>query len=53
MRIVKSKPAPALTKEEFLARLKKARELYKPLPEFAHMDGFEYQRWIRPDLIDI
>lgn len=53
VRIVKSEPLPRLTREEFTDRLRKARELYKPLPEFADMNGLEYQRWIRPDRIDI
>jgi hypothetical protein len=52
-RIVKGGPAPQVTKEEFKHRLDRARELYKPLPEFAGMSGLEYQRWIRPDRIDI
>jgi AbrB family looped-hinge helix DNA binding protein len=53
VRIVKGGPAPQVTKEEFKHRLDRARELYKPLPEFAGMSGLEYQRWIRPDRIDI
>jgi AbrB family looped-hinge helix DNA binding protein len=53
VRIMKSEPAAEPTKEEWLARLQEARERFKPLPEFATMDGLEYQRWIRPDRIDI
>ncbi len=53
VRIIKAEPEAELTKEEWLARLQEARERYKPLPEFANMDGLEYQRWIRPDRIDI
>lgn len=53
VRIVRSGPTPPMTKEEFLKRIAKARELYRPSPEFANMDGLEYQRWIRPDRIDI
>jgi len=53
VRIVKADPKAEPTKEEWLARLQEARERYKPLPEFANMDGLEYQRWIRPDRIDI
>jgi AbrB family looped-hinge helix DNA binding protein len=53
VRIVKSEPPPRLTRDEFLERLQKARELYKVRPEFADMDGLAYQRWIRPDRIDI
>lgn len=52
-RIVRAEPEAPVSKEEWLKRLEKARELYKPLPEFAGMDGLEYQRWIRPDRIDV
>jgi AbrB family looped-hinge helix DNA binding protein len=53
VRIMKSAPPPPPTKEEWLKRLQEARELYNPLPEFSDMDGLAYQRWIRPDRIDI
>jgi AbrB family looped-hinge helix DNA binding protein len=53
VRIMKNELAAEPTKEEWLARLQEARERFKPLPEFANMDGLEYQRWIRPDRIDI
>ena len=53
VRIMKAEPEAEPTKEEWLARLQEARERYKPLPEFANMDGLAYQRWIRPDRIDI
>lgn len=53
VRIMKSEPEAEPTKEEWLARLQEARERYKPLTAFADMDGLAYQRWIRPDRIDI
>jgi AbrB family looped-hinge helix DNA binding protein len=53
VRIMKAEPDAEPTKEEWLARLQEARERFKPLPEFANMDGLAYQRWIRPDRIDI
>jgi AbrB family looped-hinge helix DNA binding protein len=52
VRIVKADPPAKPTREEWMKRLEKARELAKPLPDFANMDGLEYQRWIRPDRID-
>lgn len=52
-RIVKPEPEPALTEKEWLERVTQARARYKPLPEFAGMDGLDYQRWIRPDRIDV
>lgn len=39
----------ARRKADFRRRLEAVRRKYKPLPEFAHMDGLEYQRWIRGD----
>jgi antitoxin PrlF len=34
---------------EMQQRLAEVRAKYKPLPEFAGMDGLAYQRWIRGD----
>ena len=39
-------------KAEFLRRLAEVRSKFRLKDEFAHMDGLEYQRWIRPDRID-
>lgn len=38
--------------QDWMRRLEEARASYKPLPEFAGMDGLDYQRWIRPDRIE-
>jgi AbrB family looped-hinge helix DNA binding protein len=34
---------------EMRQRLAEVRAKYKPLPEFAGMDGLAYQRWMRGD----
>jgi AbrB family looped-hinge helix DNA binding protein len=36
-------------KAQFRQRLEEVRKKFRPLPEFAGMDGLEYQRWIRGD----
>ena len=50
-RIVKADDASHLEKRttEIRQRLAEVRAKYKPLPEFAGMDGLAYQRWIRGD----
>ena len=50
-RIMKADDATevARRKSDFRKRLEEVRLKYKPLPEFADMDGLEYQRWIRGD----
>jgi antitoxin PrlF len=50
-RIIKADDASHLEKRktEIRQRLVEVRAKYKPLPEFAGMDGLAYQRWIRGD----
>jgi AbrB family looped-hinge helix DNA binding protein len=45
VRIVKSEPQAE--QDAWVARVREAREKYKPLTNFNGMDGLEYQRWIR------
>jgi AbrB family looped-hinge helix DNA binding protein len=42
----------ARRKSDFLKRLADVRAKYPLREEFAHMDGLEYQNWIRPDRPD-
>jgi AbrB family looped-hinge helix DNA binding protein len=38
---------------DFRQRVAEARSKYSVMNRFQGMDGLEYQRWIRPDSIDI
>lgn len=50
-RIVRPEARPA--KEEWLHRVKEAQARFGGKDRFRGMDGLEYQRWIRPDRIDV
>ena len=34
-------------KADVLERLREVRKLYRPPPDLAHMDGLEFQKWVR------
>lgn len=51
VRIVR--PAAGSGKDEWLARVKEAQRKFGGKHRFMGMDGLEYQRWIRPDRIDV
>lgn len=40
-------------KEEFLRRVNEVQKKFGGKERFMGMDGLEYQRWIRPDRIDV
>ena len=50
-RIVPPDARPA--KEDWLNRVKEAQAKFGGRDRFMGMDGLEYQRWIRPDGIDV
>jgi AbrB family looped-hinge helix DNA binding protein len=50
VRIMKAEPP---TRDEWLTRLREAQQKFGGKDRFMGMDGLEYQRWIRPDRIDI